>query len=294
MSQLRYSDRARLAERGTLGPLTYEAPAAFRSALAGVIQELSERPPVGILAYMAATRHAAQHFERYYESAALSGWIRDPRSSSTEDVLDTIEIVIEEATLLYRTRDSPQGVIPWADITARISRLLLRYRFGFTLDAKGFIHRVGSPALDEAIVGPALLAIQRPGWEQVDRTFREALHHHRGGPDERDDALTAATSALESALKASGLDGTHLSQLAKSLRNSDLVPGQLKEVPELLDKLLKRSGAIRDEFSDAHGRDPNVVADVPAELVDLSIYWTGAFINYLAAATLAGKTSGGQ
>jgi hypothetical protein len=56
-----------------------------------------------------------------------------------------------------------------------------------------------------------------------------------------------------------------------------------KGVPDALDALLKRSGAIRDPHSDAHGKAPGAEA-VPEELVNLSIYWTGAFINYLAAA----------
>jgi hypothetical protein len=84
-------------------------------------------------------------------------------------------------------------------------------------------------------------------------------------------------------MKAAGLKGDRLSALAKSLRNSGLVPGQLEGVPDALDTLLKRSSAIRDPFGDAHGKGPDA-EDVPPEPVDLAIYWTGAFINYLAAA----------
>lgn len=54
-------------------------------------------------------------------------------------------------------------------------------------------------------------------------------------------------------------------------------------VPEALDKLLKRSSAIRDPLSDAHGKDPGEGV-VPAEIVDLAIHWTGAFIVYLSEA----------
>jgi hypothetical protein len=45
---------------------------------------------------------------------------------------------------------------------------------------------------------------------------------------------------------------------------------------------LKRSGALRDSYGDAHGSSPGA-ADVPEELADLAVYWTGAFINYLAS-----------
>lgn len=135
----------------------------------------------------------------------------------------------------------------WADIGDRLNRWLLRHRFGYRL-ADGQIRWVGSPALDQRIVSPALQAVHRPGWEETERTYREALHHQRGGPAERDDALTSANAALEAALKAAALKGDRLSVLAKDLRNSDLIPGQLKSVPEAV-----------DTFAEALGGDPRRV-----------------------------------
>jgi hypothetical protein len=192
------------------------------------------------------------------------------------------EILVEEATKVYGF-PAHGDRRAFGDIETRLNRLFLRHRFGYRLEG-GKIRRVGSPALDQHVVEPALQAVRRPGWEQVERCYREALHHQRGGPEERDDALTAANAALEAALKAAGLKGDRLSALAKSLRNSDVVPGELKSVPEALDTLLRRSGAIRDSYSDAHGPGPGT-PQVPEELADLAIYWTGAFVNYLAAAT---------
>ena len=61
---------------------------------------------------------------------------------------------------------------------------------------------------------------------------------------------------LEAALKAAGLNGDTLAALAKSFRNSGLIPSQPESVPESLDKLLKRSQSIRDSLSDAHGLEP--------------------------------------
>lgn len=116
------------------------------------------------------------------------------------------------------------------------------------------MRKIGSPALDDVVVGPALLAVRRTGWEEAERSFREAIRHQRGGEDENDDALTAANAALEAALKAAGLNGDRLSTLAKSFRNSDLAPSEFAGVPEALDTLLKRSGAIRDNHGDSHGK----------------------------------------
>lgn len=82
-------------------------------------------------------------------------------------------------------------------------------------------------------------------------------------------------------MKAAGYSGDRLSALAKSFRNSDAVPSELKGVPEALDTLLKRSSALRDNHSDAHGKAPGAEA-VPQELVDLAIHWAGSFIVYLS------------
>jgi hypothetical protein len=286
MTAPRYSDRKRLAETGSVGPLSYEAPDAFRAALKQVLSDLDSRGPAGKHAIQTFSHHCAQHFGFHYKDW-IETWIRMPMwityDATTDDLLDLIEILVEEATRKLTSADGQRTMVPWADIETRLNRLFERHRFGFRLE-RGEVRRVGSPALDEFVVGPALQALRRPGWEQAERSFREALHHQRGGSDERDDALTAATAALEAALKAAGLKGDRLSALAKDLRNSGLVPGQLAGVPEALDTLLKRSGAIRDPLSDAHGKSPGA-EEVPAELVDLSIYWTGAFINYLSAAT---------
>lgn len=62
------------------------------------------------------------------------------------------------------------------------------------------------------------------------------------------------------------------------------MPPQLEGVPEALDKLLKRSTSIRDPLGDAHGKPPNA-NPVPESVADLTIYWTGAFVNYLSEAT---------
>jgi hypothetical protein len=134
-----------------------------------------------------------------------------------------------------------------------LNDLFERHRFGYRIE-NGDVRRIGSPLLGETVVGPALLAIQAAGWEEVERTYREAVAHQRGGEDERDDALTSANAAVEAALKAVGLQGDRLGSLSKSFRNSNLVPSELKGVPEALDALLKRQEALRSNHGDAHGK----------------------------------------
>lgn len=111
--------------------------------------------------------------------------------------------------------------------------------------------------------------------------FARALEHQRGGADENDDALTAASAALEAALKACGMTGATLTELAKDFKKSDLAAPHLRGTPETLVAVLQRPAVARNTMGDAHGRRPDDSADVPQELVDLAVHQVGAFIVYL-------------
>ena len=134
------------------------------------------------------------------------------------------------------------------------------------------------------------MLLSQPGWEEAERSFREALPHQRGPASENDDALTAANAALEAALKAMGLNGSTLGELGRSLQASGYVPRHLVGVPKLLDDLLQRSNAIRSTEGDVHGKAPGA-SDVPQSLVNLTIHVAGAFIVYLAE--VKGEVDGG-
>jgi hypothetical protein len=167
-----------------------------------------------------------------------------------------------------------------SDPETRFNDAFERHRFAYRFQG-GEIRQVGSPILDEEVVGPALLALERPGYEEAERSFQEALKHQRAGSDENDDALTAANAAVEAAMKAAGFKGSSLGKLANDFRKSRYVPTELKDVPKALDTLLSRSGALRSAYGDSHGKAAGA-EPVPQALVDLAIHWAGAFIVYLA------------
>lgn len=288
MEKLRYSDRKRLAEQGSLGPLEYATvPPELRRAVGSIYHHAAWATLVGTHFDKRVVAACEQHFGRKLYQRGATGvstvqtLIESP-STSLDDFLDACEMLAEEAVRLwtFNVQGTQQSYRADADVEAHLNAAFARHRFGYRIDI-GQIRRIGSPAIDDAVVGPALIATARPGWEEADRSFRDALNHRRGGADERGAAITDAHAALEAAMKAAGLKGD---TLAKSFRNSGLVLPQLEGVPELLDKLLKRSQSVRDSLSDAHGREPGT-DEVPAEVVDLAIHWTGAFIVYLADAT---------
>jgi hypothetical protein len=277
--RLRYSERKRLAETGNLGDFVDDSvPTAVLNAVSLVYSEAAGRPRIGDPFNNATKTACAKHFG-WYSIHALDEYMRG--AFELDDFLDFIEIFAEYAAKTYRysIHYETRRAVPLPDVEQELNALFERHRFGYRID-DGEVRKLASPALDQTVVGPALMAVQRPGWEEVEQRYREAITHQRGGPDENDDALTAANAALEAALQAAGCKGDRLSALAKSLRGSGLVPSFLEGVPEALDTLIKRSGAMRDTHGDAHAGG----GLVPQALVDLAIHWTGAFIVYLSEA----------
>ncbi len=274
---LRYSERLAITEMGSLPPLEFEHPSD--QLVRAVLHLLGEAEKV---------RWVGGQFERSLEGGLIEHFgieaALETRLARTPipDWLDIIEIASERATSSYRYSLSGRSnsATPMPHFASRFNDLADRHRFGYRLQDDE-IQRIGSSALSETIVGPALLVSQRDGWDQVERSYREALHHQRGGRSENDDALTAAAAALESALKAAGLEGPTLGKLSKAFKDSPLAIPQLRQVPDLLKDLLERTAAVRNIYGDAHGRKPGSDADVPQELVDLTIHQVGAFIVYL-------------
>jgi hypothetical protein len=266
-----------LAEGGTLGDLAHDR---VPDELAQAIRVIAESgKPADSVFETRFNRELMEHFGRGAQwPSFFSG------GDDVDAFLDAVEILTEQGTLSrfvsvpgkkgYRTSAIP-------DAEERINRAFQRFRFGYVIE-NGEVRRIGSPALDETVVGPALLAVQRPGWEEAERSFREALDHQRGG--ETDDALTAASAAVEAALKAVGMKGQTLKELARAFKGSGLVPGYLGNVPELVEDMLDRLHAARSQAGDAHGKESGA-DEVPQALADLAVYWAGAFIAYLAETT---------
>lgn len=285
--RLRYSERLELSESGSLAPLAFdEIPDRMVIAFLHLIEQAGKTPRVGERFLGSLRASLIGHF------GLLADFDLDefiPRAG-THAFLDGVEIAADETMQSHEYVERIKSGVGYierskrgsamSDFPDRFNNLADRHRLGYRLEA-GQIQRIGSPALSEVIVGPALLASQSTGWDQVERSYKEALRHQRGPRDENDDALTAAAAALEAALKAAGLQGKTLGQLSKDFKHSPLAAAQLRDTPELLTKLLERSGAIRNVDGDAHGRAPGEQPNVPQELVDLAVHLVGAFIVYL-------------
>lgn len=273
--KLLYSERKRLAETGTLGPLADEPSEPLLLALGHLFREGEGRGLEVGPKFRRRVNKVGFQYLGWQPGETLSEALF---AANVEQLLDLVEVVVEEGERRYAVRGYDRYAIPNAQ--NEVNDLFDRHRFGYRLE-NGEIRKIGSPALDDIVVGPTLLAVQRPGWEEVERSFKEAIQHQRGGSDENDDALTAANAAVEAALKAAGFKGANLGPLAKDFKKSSRIPSELRGVPEALDALIGRSGALRSSYGDSHGKASGA-NPVPQALVDLAIHWAAAFIVYVS------------
>ena len=180
-----------MAEGGSLGPLNDEPTHQLRSAVIFLVSEGEADFSVG------------ENFKAGLHSAGTKyfGWqltntmerLRD--EADVGQFLDLLEIIRDEAVkprVVFRMNspNTSKAALPKAE--DELNELFARHRFGYRFE-DGELRKIGSPALDAEVVGPALLAVQRPGWEEAERSFKEAISHQRGGADENDDALTRVT-----------------------------------------------------------------------------------------------------
>jgi hypothetical protein len=276
---LRYSERRRLAETGTLGDLIHEqVPDVVRQAVYYILFQ-SKNAQQSNLERRLLDRIAV-HFSDFRVD-----WLADTPLNmqlSVDGFLDYCEIAIEAGNLIVQHRRSSgeyESIRLLGGLDARLNALFETHRFGYRF-VSGEAQRMDSPLLHIEVVGPALIASQRAGWSEVEERYRSAILHHRGGDTAK--ALTDANAATESALKAVGMRGNATGDLTGAFRRSpmlapygDRVAGQLKV---LTDNLM----IWRSNFGDAHGGGPGA-ADAPPELAALAIHWAGAYIVFLAA-----------
>jgi hypothetical protein len=241
--------------------------------------ELEQRPLDVRVDFRAAL---ASELGRFFGDTSLDNALKQ----DAEGFLDTVEIVAELASQVYSYstfRGSTSIARVLEDPDELFNDLFDRHRFGYRMES-GRAVQIGSPLLTSEIVGPALLATQREGWEHVDRSFREAVEHQRR-EDELGDALTAAAAAVEAALKAAGYVGATLGDLSKSYAGHPPEPGFSPKFAEQIANLLTQLMAWRSHSGSAHGKPPGADGSPPPRLVALAIHWAGAFIVYLADAT---------
>jgi hypothetical protein len=273
MRRFRYSERRRLQETGSLGDLVEsEVPQPLRNAVDYHLATKAPKADWVKLRFHVGVTDACLPYFGWPRGTPWTHGVNEP----LEDFLDWIEVVVEEGSKPHQfPRREPQAAYP--GIEQDLNALFERHRFGYRIQDRQ-VHAVRSPRLDEEVIGPALFAVTKKGWNQVEEAYRRALDHERAG--EVDDALTAANAAVESALKAFGCRGRSLGPLLKDLRRKKALAGYAEGTADELAALLGRLMRWRSTEGDAHGKAPGA-QDPPPALASLAIHWAGAFIVYL-------------
>jgi hypothetical protein len=206
--RLRFSERKHLDETGSLGDLVEDTvPQSLRGAFAHF---LAHEKTSTVSQFV--DRELNRLMGRHYGHTNLSTLIA---SGDVGEFLDLCEIVLEVAPNRYRWASNFYAGIPNAEAT--LNQIFDRHRFGYQFE-NGQARPISSPALSIEVIGPALLAVRRPGWESVEEAFRQAVQHLRRA-DETADAITSASSAVEAALKGLELKGQPFRGSRRTSRN---------------------------------------------------------------------------
>lgn len=192
------------------------------------------------------------------------------RGLSNEYVPSLIELIVGEV--------EDEGLVQGVNEVLRQHRISVRLVNGRMVD-------FASEELHTEVVAPTLRLLSgRPGWEDVERAYQDALQE-----DDPGDAVTDAGTALQEALKVVGCGGNSLGrQLGDAKRRGLLAPHD-KNLSEAIAGLIVWVSADRSETGDAHKRTKATEADAW-----LTIHVVGALIHRLAGGQPRGGAEGGS
>jgi hypothetical protein len=142
MERLRYSDRKRLAEQGSLGPLEYDnVPHGLRTAVQSVYYHAAWLQPPGLHFDNRVVAACEQHFGRKFFGRGHPELIASVEHFFTvcklEDFLDLCEILAEEGPRVW-TFPGAQRWRAEAEAEEHINAAFVRQRFGYRISKGRF------------------------------------------------------------------------------------------------------------------------------------------------------------
>lgn len=158
---------------------------------------------------------------------------------------------------------------------AKLNKIFRQERDGYEMVSGRIIQRE-SEELHTAVVAPVVRLLNgRPGWEAVEVSYQKALSE--GDPPQ---AIVAAGTALQDALRACGAKGDAHADLIKDARRRDLLTGWDERMLDAVKLLVDWSAADRAKKGDAH-----TATTASPEDAWLAIHVVGALIFRLAGGT---------
>lgn len=158
----------------------------------------------------------------------------------------------------------------------QVNSVLLNERVSFELVGLEMVPK-DSQELHAEVVAPLLRLLSgRPGWDDVETAYQNALRELHGG--EPDDAITDAGTALQEALKQRGCSGNALGPLLASARQRGILAAHDQPLSDGIGKLIDWVSADRSTLGDGHrGASPATREDAW-----LTVHIVGALILRLS------------
>ena len=211
---------------------------------------------------------------------------------SDVDWLDLLELI---AMAIISIGEQSQHVFrnqwritdPAAKQIDEINYRLRRAKVGYQIEG-GAIIRVDSQFVHAETVKPALMLLNKPGFEGPEQEFREAHRHYREGENRQ--AVAMAANALESTLKSVFAlkkwefnKGARISDLLKVARAHNLWPAYLDQSFDQLVATIQ-SGLPKIRDNDASHGQGAVPKDVPAYIAAYALHLAASKIVLIVAA----------
>lgn len=208
--------------------------------------------------------------------AALERWFE---VCSRDEFLTSLEVIAQGSSTMESAKPVSRSYLSGGgrEFHTTLNQIFTDHRFGFEMSSEGVINRVGSPALHEVLVRPALLRIHDSRFSEAEDHFHKALEYYRGEDSRR--CIFEAGTAVESLLKALGYQGSTLEDLAEDFRKKAPERGYIKElVPDVV-SFLKKLYALRSDLG-GHAAKPGE-EHVQLSYALLSLHLSGALIVFL-------------
>ncbi len=168
------------------------------------------------------------------------------------------------------------GRIPIDGLLVReINRVLAEDRIAFEY-INGEMVPFASRELHVEVVQPVLRLLASPGWERVEKSYRDALSQLARG--EGANAITDAGTSLQEALSHLGAEGNQIGDLATSARKKGIIASHDIPLFQTIDKACRWVSADRSNVGDAHNSD-----DAETEDAWFTVHVVGAIILRLAS-----------
>lgn len=211
--------------------------------------------------------------------------------ATAEQFVTTLQIVVDAEPQLLRISFPATPYRPAiGHLPEELNELFERHRFGFQMTKEGEVLRVGSPALVEELLLPALLVLKDTRFDLAEEHFHNALTEYRAKRPRR--CIHEAQMSTEATLSALGYKGSRLDALATDFAKRSGERGYISGAVEQLQSLMEALNGLRNDRG-GHAPKPGE-PEVPDEYALLALHLSASLVVFLASREPTGRPPAGS